>query len=481
MAWSLSKKARIVFSWGVDANTNYCTSTEKELKYVFQGDGVSSSQLFCYDPGYPFLIPYNSNTYGVFSYTASVNNFKNWSAETTTSFTGVGTRTLTLLNNYEQDTCSGGLTVRSYFTTPRLNGTFLSDNGSTCVVRISDAGDLLLPTNSVKTLYIYSSGTWNYLASSSIIPANVQSQSSYPVSIDLTFTTLSASTPIEFKVLYSGTSSTYSASTNMFLELSYVADVSCSASTYCLSNTGNAYDDIYYSAGTINSHNYFTGSSNGYYIYYSTGTTSWCLSSSLNGTCLLVGKSPCKSDCPDLCDEYFTSGVCPTPTPSPTINCNSFDFTSVFDCYVAETPTPTPTPTLTVTPTVTPTDASPISFSASILGVTPTTTPTPTPTPSFNVVDKCLFTGSSTFNTFESNIECPISYVFEECTGGTIYSTMNNVGFTGTTSVGTIFEATINGVTKCVTYNGVSQSISGVDIISVTYPSFSNCTDCLNT
>ena len=480
MAWSLPKKARIVFSWGVDSYTDYCTSTDKELRYVFLGDGLSSSQMICYDPGYPFLIPYNTQSYGIFSYTAGVNNFKNWSAQTTTSFTGVGTRTLTLLNNYEEDTCSGGLTYRSYFTTPRLNATFLSDNGSTCVVRISDAGDLLLPTNSVKNLYIYSSGTWNYLASSSIIPAGVQAQSYYPVSIDLTFDTSYSATPIEFKVLYSGESATYSATTNMFIELLYVPEVTCGESTYCLSNTGNAYDDTYYSAGTINSHNYFTGSTNGYYIYYSTGTTSWCLSSSLNGSCLLVGKTPCKSDCPDLCEEYFTTGICPTPTPTPTINCNSFDFTSVFDCYVAETPTPTPTPTATITPTITPT-SSPISVIASIIGVTSTPTPTPTPTPSTYIVEKCLVTGTSTYNTFESNIECPLSYVFEECTGGTVYSTMNSVGFTGSTSVGTVFSAVINGITKCVTYKGTSQSISGIDTITVTYPSFTDCTDCLNT
>ena len=91
------------------------------------------------------------------------------------------------------------------------------------------------------------------------------------------------------------------------------------SSTDCLSNTGYpTFDDVYFSAGTHNSELYWTGQTDGLFIYYNTGSTQWCLSTVLDGTCLLSGQSPCFNPCPDLDDVYFSSGVCPTPTPTPT-------------------------------------------------------------------------------------------------------------------------------------------------------------------
>ena len=83
---------------------------------------------------------------------------------------------------------------------------------------------------------------------------------------------------------------------------------------YCISGTDTIFDNTYYSAGTYYSQLYWTGSSNNYYIYYSVGNKQWCLSTSLGGMCLLSGKSPCFSECPDLCEEFFSVGICPTTT-----------------------------------------------------------------------------------------------------------------------------------------------------------------------
>ena len=80
------------------------------------------------------------------------------------------------------------------------------------------------------------------------------------------------------------------------------------SSTYCLSNTGYpTFDDLYFSAGTYNSELYWTGQTNNLFIYYNTGTTQWCLSTALNGLCLLSGQSPCFNPCPDLDGVYFSS------------------------------------------------------------------------------------------------------------------------------------------------------------------------------
>jgi hypothetical protein len=90
--------------------------------------------------------------------------------------------------------------------------------------------------------------------------------------------------------------------------------ISCSGCSpiYCINDTGLGYDDTFLSAGTHNSETYWSGITNGYLIYFTTGGT-WCMSSVLDGTCLLEGPYPCNSTCPDLCDEYVFSGACPTP------------------------------------------------------------------------------------------------------------------------------------------------------------------------
>ena len=91
--------------------------------------------------------------------------------------------------------------------------------------------------------------------------------------------------------------------------------MSCSI-TYCISNTGVlGGDDNYINTGVYNSHTYWMGENNGWFIYYSTSGSQWCLSSSLGGSCLLSGKSPYNGSCPDLLNVYQSSVVCPTPTP----------------------------------------------------------------------------------------------------------------------------------------------------------------------
>ena len=180
-------------------------------------------------------------------------------------------------------------------------------------------------------------------------------------------------------------------------------------STYCISNTGLVgADDNYITGGTYNGTSYWSGQTNGWSIYFYTGTTSyWCLSDTLGGSCYLTGKSPCTSECPDLSNVYVFSNICLTPTPSPTQNCNVLDFTALFDCeYV---PTPTPTPSTTVTPTQTPTPTS--TSYCSIIGVDAsgyTYTPTPTPTPTVTPTNKSL--------PFYSPLiprNCPINGFFE--------------------------------------------------------------------
>jgi len=245
-------------------------------------------------------------------------------------------------------------------------------------------------------------------------------------------------------------------------------------SVYCISGAG-AYDGNYGIAPTLhNGFDYFTGNTlPTYYIFSSITENCWCLSTILDGPCLLFGKTPCLSSCPDLCDSFFGTGPCLTPTPTPTPFCN-VDFEAILDCGV--TPTPTVTPTNTPTPTVTPTPTQTNPCGGISLTVTavnypasPTPTPTPTVTPTPDITRPCNFTGVVTFNTIDDFLRCAISKKFRDCSNGFLFhSTQVILTPSGVVpTVGTVFRANINGDSVCVVYDGQVENISGADDITL--------------
>ena len=268
----------------------------------------------------------------------------------------------------------------------------------------------------------------------------------------------------------------------------------CTVSGYCVSNTGNIlYDDYYIESGIYNGKPYWVGQTNGLFIYYSTGTTQWCLSNLLDGFCFLFGKSPCTSDCPDLLLPFFQENVCPTPTPTPTLNCDVLDFDSFFDCEYEPTPTPTPTPSITptFTPTPSPTDfCGLLHVEATITSFSPTPTPTPTVTPSSSGIIQrpCNFFGDVTFNTIDEEIDCPVSKQFQDCFNGTMYYTTNNVSNPsgGGFELYQVFNSTVDGITKCISYMGTTSQIIGVNNITLNsgpfgYSNLGGCISCVPT
>lgn len=261
-------------------------------------------------------------------------------------------------------------------------------------------------------------------------------------------------------------------------------------SSYCIYGTGYPYDGTYTSAGTHNSVTYWTGNT-GYYIYYNNVSDQWCLSLTLDGPCLLSGKSPCgDQSCPDLCSDIFNRDICPTPTPTPTPQCVDFDFNAVFDCDFIPTPTPTPTTSSTPTPTPTPTSSSVcsiVSVDATISAVSPTPTPTMTVTPTNSgIISRlCNFSGDVTFDMVNIKINCPVSKEFKDCNNSGIrYYTgeplTNPSG--GTVSVDMVFEALVDGVTTCISYVGTNSNYGNINSIELVdyfgfYPT--GCTACL--
>lgn len=249
----------------------------------------------------------------------------------------------------------------------------------------------------------------------------------------------------------------------------------CCDSNFCISDTGYAFDGGYESVGYYNGYPYWSNNSSTYFIYYSSSEDSWCLSSSLGGTCELFGPSPCFSNCPDLCDDILLNSVCPTPTPTPTINCDVFDFSATFDCLVTPTPSVSPTPTITPTPTPTNTPnlvCSGISVDSVIneVSATPTPTPTITPTSSPIINRDCEFIGDVSFNLVNTEIKCALSKEFKDCQNQvTYYTTTTILTPSGDTlEPDMIFIANIGDVKRCIYYVGDNYTVAGVSTISLT-------------
>lgn len=241
---------------------------------------------------------------------------------------------------------------------------------------------------------------------------------------------------------------------------------------YCISNT-DTYDDNYTFAGTHNDYNYYTGESGSYVIYYSTGETCWCLSTILDGPCELFGKTPCISECPDLCDSFFSEGYCVISTTTTYPNCELIDFEAYFNCDLSPTPTPTQTQTPTPTPTPTITNFNVcdyLDFVATGITFTPTPTPTPsdTPKPTPTPTNNCLVSGLVTFNVIDDYIRCSNSKKFRDCFTGIEYFTTDVLLINGETPIeGYVYKTLINNESICATFLGLVENISGVDKIEL--------------
>jgi hypothetical protein len=262
----------------------------------------------------------------------------------------------------------------------------------------------------------------------------------------------------------------------------------CPVEEYCVLTyfaTTELYDGTYYSAGTQNNRVYYSGDTG--FIYY-TGTY-WCLSATLGGSCILHGKIPNTSICPDLCDEVFSSGTCVTTT-STTNPCNIFDFDAYFDCDVSTTTTttiPCSATSIDVTfsaYTTTTTTVSPCpSFTGSISFSSYTTTTTTTGTTTTTTANRSLpVSGDVTYTLVETVFVCPgQTYQFQECnTNNMYYLEPSNIFVDVDLITNYAYNMTINGTQSCYTYIGVS-TVSPNAIGSVVDSWYGNCSTCIET
>jgi hypothetical protein len=243
----------------------------------------------------------------------------------------------------------------------------------------------------------------------------------------------------------------------------------------------STYDGLYTSGGTYNGRPYYSGATSGYVFY---DTTKWCLSSSLGGTCILAGKSPCFSNCPDLDSLFWSAGPCPTPTPTPTPNvCVTVDFQAWFDCDYVPEPTetcPTPTPTISVTPS--PNPCAFVDADITVQDTTPTATPTPTVTPTPSLQRNINVSGSTTYTINDTQFVCTFVRKIQDCSDNEIYYVNQSMKTSGGTIVNTgqTFSAEVSGTTKCYTYLGNVYNQSPTLTLNNIIGAFSSCVNCQN-
>ena len=262
-------------------------------------------------------------------------------------------------------------------------------------------------------------------------------------------------------------------------------------STYCFYTTDttlSAYNGNYTYTGSYNGRSTFSGDgTSAGFIYYN--NTSWCLSTSIGGSCLLQGASPCYNSCPDLSSNVFTSGVCPTPTPTP-VNCAIFDFTAYFDCDWEPVPTPTPSvacddvnfdyQTLGVTPTPTPSkNCSGKAVTFSLSGYTPAVSPTPTNTPTVTLTRTVNIANSVDFEILDETFSCVSVKVLIDCNTGSEIYVNSGLVLSGTpATIGMTLLAVIDGTLTCVIYDRDDSNLSSNATIDEVISFYNDCSYC---
>ena len=254
---------------------------------------------------------------------------------------------------------------------------------------------------------------------------------------------------------------------------------------YCL-NTGllPTYDGTYYSAGTYNGFLYFTGGTEPGYIFFN--NTSWCLSDTLGGVCILSGPIPYTTNCPDFDDTLFYSGVCVTTTTT-TNPCSTFDFEAYFDCdYTTTTTTSVDCDNtgiefeVSAYTTTTTTICTGTSVSATFTRYTTTTTTIPTTTTTTTLT--VTFNGVVTYTVFDEPVTCPnITFNFQDCDTGQNYYVAEQPKYGNIPiNVGEVYQLYINSYLVCATYLGTSHQSSNAFLGDLMFIN-PDCDTCLST
>jgi hypothetical protein len=102
------------------------------------------------------------------------------------------------------------------------------------------------------------------------------------------------------------------------------------------------------------------------------------------------------------------------------------------------------------------------------------------------VVRPCNFLGNVKFNTIDEVLNCPVSTMFQDCYNGMMYYTNSTIlpPSGNDFEMYQIFLSFVDGISRCISYMGISNEISGVNNIVITsqplgYSNLGECNLCV--
>jgi hypothetical protein len=200
--WTITKKANVVLGFGTSTGVlDGCTDDSKKLAIIYVGTNTQPI-LNCITAGQTneSLPLSNTTSYNRYSFTNNVWDARDWQVKSTQNFTNYGQKIVGCYNCFQESGCAGGQTTSIHFILPRINATFVSDNGNSCTIRLNGDSQTKLGTTSRIKVYQEISGVWTEIATTAIIPIGVQSNlNGYVPTTNVTINSNQSNVPIHFK------------------------------------------------------------------------------------------------------------------------------------------------------------------------------------------------------------------------------------------------------------------------------------------
>ena len=205
MSFSIYRKSRFVFGWGVMGNTCIGDDQSKQYRIGYFGENVAATAN-CITPSFTQTINSgvtNTQTGNWGGVGLHIWQQKDWQTKSSQLFDGgLGLVTVGNYGCHFKCYCSGGYTQIDEYIIPRMDISIVSQTSSTCVVRVQWVGDQYLTTTSIQRIFNDTglNNTWVQVGADYSMPANTQTGAilDYPY-VDITLSTTDSKVPKHFK------------------------------------------------------------------------------------------------------------------------------------------------------------------------------------------------------------------------------------------------------------------------------------------
>jgi hypothetical protein len=202
--WTLTKKATVIFGYGTGNPTITllpCNAVSQIIGIGYFGENTDKF-LYCITPLQTSnFLQLNVPSYNVYDFISGIWQAKDWQTTSTQIFSDGTKKKVGVYSVYAKGDCSGGGSTSNIFEfiIPRMEATFVSDNGTTCTIQLNNQSDskFAIGVTAVKTLYVEVNGVWQSLATANI-GAGVRG-GNVALTYNYTIPSTKSNTPIHFK------------------------------------------------------------------------------------------------------------------------------------------------------------------------------------------------------------------------------------------------------------------------------------------